>query len=149
MQQQQPPPTTTTTTTTTTTPAPAKSARFNVDIDDSDPFATPKSLSSGITVDNQTSNTMDSENTVTNKVNSSGFADADFETSASHAIATDTSEELGSLAGESAIMDENPISDIITVGLGIASIFTGIFEHPKAETPAHAMNPSSQFGQAE
>lgn len=81
-----------------------------------------------------------------------GAADAD----ATTAVATGTIETAsaeGSLASATAAStadDWNPIGIVTTIGLGLATLFAGIFGHKKEEVARHVqtltLNPSTQFG---
>lgn len=81
-----------------------------------------------------------------------GAADAD----ATTAVATGTIETAsaeGSLASATAAStadDWNPIGIVTTIGMGLATLFAGIFGHKKEEVARHVqtltLNPSTQFG---
>ena len=57
---------------------------------------------------------------------------------------------LGSALSASTAADWNPIGDIVTAGLGLATILAGVFGHGKIQrhppTPQPQLNPSTQFG---
>lgn len=58
--------------------------------------------------------------------------------------------KLGELAEESTVADDTGVGDIVTLGLGLASLFTGgLFHHaPKVQQPlvSQLLNPSFQMG---
>jgi hypothetical protein len=142
--------------------------KITFDATDADPFQTPNTISSGITtstVDQSnpfqtskpepvTTSTMDSPNTLTNQA--SKIQSADFESGGSHATGASgllgedaTDDSLDTLTEASTAFDENPLGDVITAALGIASIFAPMFEHHQKQSPINPLNPSSQFGESE
>ncbi len=68
------------------------------------------------------------------------------------ATATEASTEttLASTTAASAADDWNPIGIVTTIGLGLATLFAGIFGHKKEQVARHVqsltLNPSTQFG---
>lgn len=68
------------------------------------------------------------------------------------ATATEASIEttLASTTAASAADDWNPIGIVTTIGLGLATLFAGIFGHKKEQVARHVqsltLNPSTQFG---
>ena len=57
-------------------------------------------------------------------------------------------EDLDVLTADSTVFDENPLGDIVTAGLGLASLIAPLFSHAPKESPVHAINPTSQFGES-
>lgn len=79
-------------------------------------------------------------------------AAGDASTAAAGAGAADASTEatLASSTAASAADDWNPIGIVATIGLGLATLFAGIFGHHKEQVARHVqtmtLNPSTQFG---
>ena len=55
---------------------------------------------------------------------------------------------LEDLTADSSVFDENPLGDIVTAGLGLASLLVPLFSHAPKESPVNPINPSSQFGES-
>jgi hypothetical protein len=127
--------------------------KMTFDDTDADPFSTPKTISSGVTTNGTTTSTMDSPNTLTNQA--SKIASTDIENVGTHATGASGllgdagDDSLDTLTEASTAFDENPLGDIITAALGIASIFAPMFEHHQKQSPINALNPASQFGESE
>ena len=57
-----------------------------------------------------------------------------------------TTQELADTTAASTVGDENPIGDIITAGIGLATLISPLFSSPHKVLPTQYLNPSSQFG---
>jgi hypothetical protein len=55
-------------------------------------------------------------------------------------------QDLADTTVASTAEDENPIGDIITAGLGLATLLSPLFSSPTKVQPTQYLNPSSQFG---
>ncbi len=99
--------------------------------DDSDFFSEPKSL--GQTFE-QTADSVDTDVAET--------------TEATEGAEDGLEGTLAELTADSTVADENPIGDIITAGLGIASVVAPLFENEdnKAKPITNVLNPSFQAG---
>ncbi len=64
------------------------------------------------------------------------------------AIKTTEKTGLEDLTADSSVFDENPLGDIVTAGLGLASLLVPLFSHAPKESPVNPINPSSQFGES-
>jgi hypothetical protein len=66
------------------------------------------------------------------------------------AVAATTEGSLVSATAASTADDWNPVGIVTTIGLGLATLFAGIFGHKKEEVARHVqtmnLNPSTQFG---
>ena len=62
-------------------------------------------------------------------------------------VETGGEDALETATAESTALDENPLGDLVTVGLGLASILAPLFSHKQQESPQAPMNQNSAFGE--